>query len=144
MPVITRSQSKMLNQSNDNVQTRVGTEKYFNEMNSLSTLSITNQMKEFLFTKEMKELQDDAAKTTGVSDKILKMTKIYQISNRRLPGLIEHNKKKWAEFALTMCGNSYELLQKPYNSVNKEVFSTFTEELIKSRKIFRDNYPLSF
>ena len=85
-------------------------------------------------------LLEDVAKTTGVSEKIVKTTMIYKMVNRQLPALIEDNKRKWFNFTITMFNKTYELEHGQYSLVDKDVLATFTEELIKSRKILYDHY----
>ena len=123
MPVITRSQSKL----RDNVQQRVEDK-------------CVDDVKSLYFTALIQKLIDDIAKTTGLRNKILITTSIYKMLNRRLPRLIEQNKEKWVDFMITLFNKTHELEHGQYSLVDKEVFSTFTKVLIKSRKILYDHY----
>ena len=145
MPVITRSQSKMSHKSRDNIQKRVENEKFVkNIQERVENEKFVKEMKSLSdslsFTNQVKELLEDVAKTTGVSEKIVKTTMIYKMVNRQLPALIEDNKRKWFNFTITMFNKTYELEHGQYSLVDKDVLATFTEELIKSRKILYDHY----
>ena len=157
MPVITRSQSKMLNvqQKKANITMEICYKIDDNFIEPSREMSNVQQKKanvtmetcykidrnfERNFIEQSREMLDDLSRTRGQINRIVRVNLFYQTMNRILPSFIEDNKKRWFKFSVAMFNKSYDIENDMVEKESQYEFDKLIEEFVKFRKLFYEHY----